>query len=91
MLPHLGQGANQAIEDGVALGVILEKRDSSEAPARLQRYEAFRRERTEMIQAEARTASVMIRGLGVLSSATARLQIQQRSVSTQVTKNLEER
>jgi salicylate hydroxylase len=54
MLPHLGQGANQAIEDGVALAVILEKRDSAEVPACLQRYEAFRRERTEMIQAEAR-------------------------------------
>jgi salicylate hydroxylase len=54
MLPHLGQGANQAIEDGVALAVILEERDSAEVPACLQRYEAFRRERTEMIQAEAR-------------------------------------
>jgi salicylate hydroxylase len=54
MLPHLGQGANQAIEDGVALAVILEKRDTSEVPACLQHYEAFRRERTEMVQAEAR-------------------------------------
>ena len=54
MLPHLGQGANQAIEDGVSLAVILEERDSAEVPACLQRYEAFRRERTEMIQAEAR-------------------------------------
>ena len=24
MLPHVGQGANQAIEDGVALAVLLE-------------------------------------------------------------------
>jgi salicylate hydroxylase len=32
MLPHLGQGANQAIEDGVALAVILEERDSAEVP-----------------------------------------------------------
>jgi salicylate hydroxylase len=54
MLPHLGQGANQAIEDGVALAVILEKRDTAEVPTGLQHYEAFRRERTEMIQAEAR-------------------------------------
>jgi len=54
MLPHLGQGANQAIEDGVALAVILENRDSTEVPACLRRYEAFRRGRTEMIQAEAR-------------------------------------
>ena len=54
MLPHLGQGANQAIEDGVALAVILEKRDTSEVPACLRHYEGFRRERTEMVQVEAR-------------------------------------
>jgi salicylate hydroxylase len=54
MLPHLGQGANQAIEDGVALAVILERRDAAEIPACLKRYEAFRCQRTEMIQAEAR-------------------------------------
>ena len=54
MLPHLGQGANQAIEDGVALAAILESRGPGEVPAGLQHYEAFRRERTEMIQAEAR-------------------------------------
>jgi salicylate hydroxylase len=54
MLPHLGQGANQAIEDGVALAVLLERCDAAEVPARLRLYEAFRRGRTEMIQAEAR-------------------------------------
>ena len=32
MLPHLGQGANQAIEDGVALSVLLEGRDPAEVP-----------------------------------------------------------
>jgi salicylate hydroxylase len=30
MLPHLGQGANQAIEDGVALAVFLDGRNSAE-------------------------------------------------------------
>jgi salicylate hydroxylase len=54
MLPHLGQGANQAIEDGVALAVFLEGRDSAEASDVLRRYEAFRRERTDVVQAEAR-------------------------------------
>jgi salicylate hydroxylase len=54
MLPHLGQGANQAIEDGIALAVILENRDPDQVPACLRHYEAFRRERTDMIQAEAR-------------------------------------
>ena len=54
MLPHLGQGANQAIEDGVALAVFLAGRDPDEVPAILQRYEKFRRVRTDVIQAEAR-------------------------------------
>ena len=54
MLPHLGQGANQAIEDGVALAVFLKGRDSAEASDVLRRYEAFRRERTDVVQAEAR-------------------------------------
>jgi salicylate hydroxylase len=54
MLPHLGQGANQAIEDGVALAVLLEGRDSTEVADILPQYEKFRRVRTDVIQAEAR-------------------------------------
>ena len=34
MLPHAGQGANQAIEDGVALAAILAQTDRSSAPQR---------------------------------------------------------
>jgi salicylate hydroxylase len=54
MLPHLGQGANQAIEDGVALAVFLEGRDAGEVEGILPGYEKFRRERTDVVQAEAR-------------------------------------
>jgi salicylate hydroxylase len=55
MLPHLGQGANQAIEDGTALAVLLEGLDQSAPIADvLQRYEALRRPRASMVQAEAR-------------------------------------
>jgi salicylate hydroxylase len=55
MLPHLGQGANQAIEDGVALAVLLEQaQDPTEVPDILPRYEKLRRVRTDVIQAEAR-------------------------------------
>ena len=54
MLPHVGQGANQAIEDGVALAVFLEGRDSAQTADALRRYETFRRERTGVVQAEAR-------------------------------------
>jgi salicylate hydroxylase len=55
MLPHLGQGANQAIEDGTALAVLLQDRDPSDSVTEaLERYEALRRPRTSMVQAEAR-------------------------------------
>jgi salicylate hydroxylase len=54
MLPHLGQGANQAIEDGVALAVLLEGRTSAEVPGILRDYERLRRPRTDVVQAEAR-------------------------------------
>jgi salicylate hydroxylase len=54
MLPHLGQGANQAIEDGVALSVLLEGRDPADVPVIVPQYEKLRRARTDIIQAEAR-------------------------------------
>ncbi|MES1148653.1 MAG: FAD-dependent monooxygenase, partial [Bradyrhizobium guangdongense] len=54
MLPHLGQGANQAIEDGVALALLLESCDAADVPATLKRYEQLRRVRTDVVQAEAR-------------------------------------
>lgn len=54
MLPHLGQGANQAVEDGVALATLLEGRTAAEVPEILCRYERLRRERTDVVQAEAR-------------------------------------
>jgi len=54
MLPHLGQGANQAVEDGVALAVLLEGCGPDDVPAALDRYAAFRRARTDTVQAEAR-------------------------------------
>jgi len=54
MLPHLGQGANQAIEDGVALAVLLQGRSAAEAPAALRAYEALRRPRASMVQSESR-------------------------------------
>lgn len=55
MLPHLGQGANQAIEDGMALAVLLEGcPDNFSVEEALARYETLRRPRTAMVQAEAR-------------------------------------
>jgi salicylate hydroxylase len=54
MLPHLGQGANQSIEDGMALATILAQVDVSAVPAALRAYEALRRERVAEIQLGAR-------------------------------------
>jgi len=52
MLPHLGQGANQAIEDGMALATILS--GSTDILASLRTYEKLRRQRVADIQLGAR-------------------------------------
>ncbi|MEO7336911.1 MAG: FAD-dependent monooxygenase [Caldimonas sp.] len=54
MLPHLGQGANQSIEDGMALATILAQVNSAAVPAALLAYERLRRERVAQIQLGAR-------------------------------------
>jgi salicylate hydroxylase len=54
MLPHAGQGANQAIEDGVALAAILSRADRASAPRALAIYEKLRRERTAGVQQRSR-------------------------------------
>ena len=54
MLPHLGQGANQSIEDGMALATILARADRASAPAALLAYERLRRERVADVQRGAR-------------------------------------
>src|SRR5205085_3177622 len=54
MLPHLGQGANQSIEDGMALATILARANRKTAPAALLAYERLRRERVALVQRGAR-------------------------------------
>jgi len=54
MLPHLGQGANQSIEDGMALATILARADRKTAPAALLAYERLRCERAAQVQRGAR-------------------------------------
>ncbi len=54
MLPHLGQGANQSIEDGMTLATILARADRATAPAALFAYERLRRERVALVQRGAR-------------------------------------
>jgi salicylate hydroxylase len=54
MLPHLGQGANQSIEDGMALATMLSRADGRTAPAALLAYEKLRRGRVAEVQRGAR-------------------------------------
>ena len=51
MLPHLGQGVNQALEDAVALATLLgASPDPAGVPRALAAYEGLRRDRTARIQ-----------------------------------------
>jgi salicylate hydroxylase len=51
MLPHLGQGVNQAVEDAVALATLLGACTSSaDVPRALAAYEGLRRDRTARVQ-----------------------------------------
>jgi salicylate hydroxylase len=56
MLPHAGQGANQAIEDAIALATVLQAADRTTAPQALLAYDALRRERTARVQRGSRTS-----------------------------------
>jgi salicylate hydroxylase len=55
MLPHLGQGVNQAIEDAVTLATLLNIHASSAGvPQTLTAYEDLRRDRTARVQLASR-------------------------------------
>jgi salicylate hydroxylase len=61
MVPHVGQGAGQSIEDGFTLAVLLEGCSADNVADRLKVYEALRRERTGKVQALARAAGKLYR------------------------------
>ena len=54
MLPHLGQGANQSIEDAFALAAVLKDAAAADVPSALRRYAQVRRRRTDVVQANSR-------------------------------------
>jgi salicylate hydroxylase len=56
MVPHFGQGAAQAIEDGFALAILLENAKPADVPARLKAYEQLRLGHTSRVQAASRDA-----------------------------------
>jgi salicylate hydroxylase len=59
MLPHFGQGANQAIEDAAALAVCLAEISGGDVAAALDRYDAIRRPHTTRIQHGARSGGLL--------------------------------
>ncbi|MEN4399479.1 FAD-dependent monooxygenase [Mycolicibacterium farcinogenes] len=59
--PHLGQGANQAIEDAMTLAVVLRDARADELKARLRRYEDLRMARTRHVRDQARAAGSIYR------------------------------
>jgi salicylate hydroxylase len=63
MLPHLGQGANQSIEDGIALATILKEVKTRDIPEALLTYERLRRERVAEVQLGARKHGLRVDSL----------------------------
>lgn len=61
MVPHVGQGAGQSIEDGFTLAVLLEGCPTEDVAVRLKLYETIRLERTSKVQALARAAGKLYR------------------------------
>lgn len=60
MLPHQSQGANQAIEDSMALATFLAAADDvSDIPEAFRRYTAVRMQRTAILQNGSRRAGAM--------------------------------
>jgi salicylate hydroxylase len=50
MLPHMGQGANQAIEDGMALATLMRYAGAADVTDVLIRYQALRHAHTARVQ-----------------------------------------
>jgi salicylate hydroxylase len=50
MLPHMGQGANQAIEDGMGLATLMRDADAADVTDVLIRYQSLRQDHTARVQ-----------------------------------------
>jgi len=59
--PHLGQGANQAVEDAITLAVLLQDAQAADIPMRLRRYDDLRIERTRQVHDGSREAGALYR------------------------------
>jgi salicylate hydroxylase len=61
MVPHLGQGAGQSIEDAFTLGALLRDANGSDIGRVLKGYEDLRKDRTTRVQALARESGQFYR------------------------------
>jgi salicylate hydroxylase len=59
--PHLGQGANQSVEDAITRAVLLRDAGPNDIPARLRRYEDLRIDRNRQVREGARAAAMLYR------------------------------
>jgi len=59
--PHLGQGANQAVEDAITLAVLLQDAQAADVPVRLRGYEDLRIERTRQVHDGSRETGALYR------------------------------
>lgn len=71
VVPHLGQGANQAIEDAITLAVVLEGCEPSDVPGRLGLYQELRLSRTRQVRDGARAAGRVYRSTDMSPRARA--------------------
>lgn len=62
MLPHMGQGTNQSIEDAVALAKVLEGVTTNGIPDALKHYESLRRARAGQVQLNSRNGGLVYDG-----------------------------
>jgi salicylate hydroxylase len=60
MLPYEGQGANQAIEDGMALATLLQVASAADVADALVRYEVLRHERAAALQQGSRANAALM-------------------------------
>jgi salicylate hydroxylase len=71
VVPHLGQGANQAIEDAITLAVLLEDCAPAHMRQRLDLYQDLRLARTRRVRTGAREAGLLYRTAELPASVRA--------------------
>lgn len=66
--PHLGQGANQAVEDAITLAVLLQDAQPADVAARLKLYEKLRIGRTRAVREGSREEGSLYRSTELTSA-----------------------